>query len=277
MAAARVGRPARPARLRVRDPRRQDRRDRALRDRGGGLRDARPARTSSRSCARGAASSRRPPPGSSRGWSRSRTCAATCTRTPSPPTARRTSEEMVEGARKRGYEYLAITDHSASHGFGNDVARTSSRSRSSACAALNAAFGDGFELLIGTETNILPDGSLDYPDELLAQLDWVVASVHTVVPDERRRHDRADGRRGRAPARRRDRAPDRAQDRVAPAVRGRHGEASSRPPPRRARCSRSTPRRTGATSTSSHARAAGGGRRADRDRLRRALRRATWS
>jgi len=44
--------------------------------------------------------------------------------------------------------------------------------------ALNATFDD-FELLIGTETNILPDGSVDYPDEVLAELDWVVASVHT--------------------------------------------------------------------------------------------------
>jgi DNA polymerase (family 10) len=44
--------------------------------------------------------------------------------------------------------------------------------------ALNAEL-DGFDLLIGTETNILPDGSLDYDDELLAQLDWVVASAHT--------------------------------------------------------------------------------------------------
>jgi DNA polymerase (family 10) len=38
---------------------------------------------------------------------------------------------------------------------------------------------DGIKLLAGSEVNILPDGSLDYPDELLAQLDWVVASVHT--------------------------------------------------------------------------------------------------
>jgi DNA polymerase (family X) len=38
---------------------------------------------------------------------------------------------------------------------------------------------DDFELLIGTETNILPDGSVDYDEELLAELDWVVASVHT--------------------------------------------------------------------------------------------------
>ena len=60
--AARVGRPARAARLRVRDPRRRDRRDAALRDRGGGLRARSACRGSRPSCARGAASSRRPPP-----------------------------------------------------------------------------------------------------------------------------------------------------------------------------------------------------------------------
>ena len=38
---------------------------------------------------------------------------------------------------------------------------------------------DGIELLIGTESNILTDGSPDYPDDLLAELDWVIASVHT--------------------------------------------------------------------------------------------------
>ena len=88
-------------------------------------------------------------------------------------------EEMAEGARARGYEYLAITDHSASHGFGNHVDIPTLEQQIEHVRALNAAFGDDFELLIGTETNILPDGSLDYPDELLAELDWVVASVHT--------------------------------------------------------------------------------------------------
>ncbi|MET0769945.1 MAG: DNA polymerase/3'-5' exonuclease PolX [Solirubrobacteraceae bacterium] len=89
------------------------------------------------------------------------------------------TEKMAEGARKRGYEYLAITDHSASHGFGNHVDIPTLEQQIEHVRALNAAFGDDFELLIGTETNILPDGSLDYPDELLAELDWVVASVHT--------------------------------------------------------------------------------------------------
>ena len=87
-------------------------------------------------------------------------------------------EQMLEGARARGYEYLAITDHSASHGFGNHVDADALRAQIERVHALNAELDD-FELLIGTETNILTDGALDYDDELLAQLDWVVASVHT--------------------------------------------------------------------------------------------------
>ncbi len=88
-------------------------------------------------------------------------------------------EKMAEGARKRGYEYLAITDHSATHGFGNHVDIPTLERQIERVRALDATLGDDFTLLIGTETNVLPDGALDYPDELLAELDWVVASVHT--------------------------------------------------------------------------------------------------
>jgi DNA polymerase (family 10) len=91
---------------------------------------------------------------------------------------RQTLEQMVEAAQKRGLEYLAVTDHSASHGFGDHVTPEALEERIEEVAALNARL-DGFELLAGTEVNILPDGSLDYEDELLARLDWVVASVHT--------------------------------------------------------------------------------------------------
>ena len=87
-------------------------------------------------------------------------------------------EAMVEGARKSGYEYLAITDHSASHGFGNHVEPDALRAQIERVRALNEEL-DGFDVLIGTETNVLTDGSLDYDDELLAELDWVIASVHT--------------------------------------------------------------------------------------------------
>jgi len=87
-------------------------------------------------------------------------------------------EEMAAAAQAAGYEYLAITDHSASMGFGADVSNAELARQIDRVRALDATLTD-FTLLIGSEVNILPDGSLDYPDELLAQLDWVVASVHT--------------------------------------------------------------------------------------------------
>jgi DNA polymerase (family X) len=89
-----------------------------------------------------------------------------------------TIAEMGLAARELGYEYLAITDHSASHGFGDEVSPEQLRRQ---IELVHEASGqiDGIELLAGSEVNILPDGSLDYEDELLAQLDWVVASVHT--------------------------------------------------------------------------------------------------
>jgi DNA polymerase (family X) len=89
-----------------------------------------------------------------------------------------TAEEMAAGAIERGLEYLAITDHSATHGFGDHVTADHLRARIEEIRALNERL-DGFDLLIGTETNILPDGSPDYPDDVLAELDWVIASVHT--------------------------------------------------------------------------------------------------
>jgi DNA polymerase (family 10) len=89
-----------------------------------------------------------------------------------------TVEEMAAAARELGYEYLCITDHSASHGFGDDVQPDELRAQIARVRELDAGL-DGFTLLIGSEVNILPDGSLDYDDDLLAELDWVVASVHT--------------------------------------------------------------------------------------------------
>jgi DNA polymerase (family X) len=91
---------------------------------------------------------------------------------------RATIAEMAAAAHRRGYEYLAITDHSASHGFGNDVSPAQLRQQIERIAEIDAGL-EGMRLLAGSEVNILPDGSLDYEDELLARLDWVVASVHT--------------------------------------------------------------------------------------------------
>jgi DNA polymerase (family 10) len=89
-----------------------------------------------------------------------------------------TLEEMAEAALARGYEYLAVTDHSASHGFGDHVTPDELERQIERVRELDARL-DGIRLLIGTETNILTDGALDYPDSLLEQLDWVIASVHT--------------------------------------------------------------------------------------------------
>jgi DNA polymerase (family 10) len=86
--------------------------------------------------------------------------------------------EMAEAARERGYDYLAITDHSASHGFGDHVTPERLWERIEEIAEWNKG-QRGFQLLSGSEINIGLDGGLDYPDDLVEALDWVVASVHT--------------------------------------------------------------------------------------------------
>ncbi|MDQ3571677.1 MAG: DNA polymerase/3'-5' exonuclease PolX [Actinomycetota bacterium] len=91
-----------------------------------------------------------------------------------------TLEEMATAARSRGYGYFAVTDHSASHGFGDHVTAARLEERIDEIAALNESLGTArFRVLAGSEVNIGSEGKLDYPDELLARLDWVVASVHT--------------------------------------------------------------------------------------------------
>ena len=91
---------------------------------------------------------------------------------------RNTAAEMARAALERGYDFLCITDHSASHGFGNEVSPDDLRRQIERIRRVDSEL-DGIRLLAGSEVNVLPDGSLDYDDELLAQLDWVVASVHT--------------------------------------------------------------------------------------------------
>jgi DNA polymerase (family 10) len=93
---------------------------------------------------------------------------------------RNTIEEMARAALERGYEYIAITDHSATHGFGDHVSPDELERQIERVAAVNELLaGEGIRVLAGTETNILPSGSPDYADDLLARLDWVVGSVHT--------------------------------------------------------------------------------------------------
>jgi DNA polymerase (family 10) len=89
---------------------------------------------------------------------------------------RNSIEQMAHAALDRGYSYIAITDHSASHGFGNDVQPDQLREQVERIRGLEI---EGIRVLAGSEVNILGDGSLDYEDDLLEELDWVVASMHT--------------------------------------------------------------------------------------------------
>ena len=89
---------------------------------------------------------------------------------------RNTIEQMAEAARDAGYSYIAITDHSASHGFGNDVQPDELLAQIEHIRGLDF---EGITVLAGSEVNIHTDGSLDYDDGLLEQLDWIMASMHT--------------------------------------------------------------------------------------------------
>ena len=92
-----------------------------------------------------------------------------------------TMEEMALAAKARGYSYLAITDHSHYLRDGRLEAQAEE------LAALNAQLKP-FRLLHGVEVNIRANGTLDVPDETLAGLDWVVASIHaafSTTPTER--------------------------------------------------------------------------------------------
>jgi DNA polymerase (family X) len=92
---------------------------------------------------------------------------------------RNSLDEMAAAARARGYAYFAITDHSASHGFGDHVTPKRLAKRIEEVRKWNEGAPKGFRLLAGSEVNIGLDGSPDYSDELLAELDWVVCSIHT--------------------------------------------------------------------------------------------------
>ncbi|MES3630888.1 MAG: helix-hairpin-helix domain-containing protein [Longimonas sp.] len=87
---------------------------------------------------------------------------------------------MAEATRSRGLEYIGICDHSQSLTVASGLSPDEVRAQHDAIDALNDAHDDGtFRVFKGIESDILKDGSLDYDDELLAQFDLVVASVHS--------------------------------------------------------------------------------------------------
>jgi DNA polymerase (family 10) len=91
---------------------------------------------------------------------------------------RATLEDMVAAAKELGLEYLGIADHSKASFQANGLDEKRLAAQVARIAELNAADSD-FRIFAGTECDILKDGSLDFPDEVLATLDYVVASVHS--------------------------------------------------------------------------------------------------
>jgi len=88
-----------------------------------------------------------------------------------------TAEVMARAAKARGYEYVCITDHSQSLKFAGGVTIEDLRQHARIVRQLSDRLG--IRVLIGTEADILADGSLDYPDEVLQSLDVVIGSIHS--------------------------------------------------------------------------------------------------
>ncbi|MBI4718405.1 MAG: DNA polymerase/3'-5' exonuclease PolX [Planctomycetes bacterium] len=91
-----------------------------------------------------------------------------------------TIEEMAAAAQALGYGYIAICDHSRSSTIANGLSVERMRKHLSEIRKA-AERVRGIAILAGCECDILPDGSLDYPDEILAACDWVVASIHSAM------------------------------------------------------------------------------------------------
>jgi DNA polymerase (family 10) len=91
---------------------------------------------------------------------------------------RNTIEEMAEAARERGYQYMAITDHSKNLAFANGLDDARAVEHIKTIRAANEANGQ-IRIFAGIEVDILSDGALDLSDSVLEQMDLVIASVHS--------------------------------------------------------------------------------------------------
>jgi DNA polymerase (family 10) len=93
--------------------------------------------------------------------------------------------EMAEKAQSLGLKYIVITDHSRSLGIANGLSIERLLAQQQEIRAVDESFGGIFRVLHGTEMDIKADGSLDFPDEILAQLDVVIASLHISLRQSR--------------------------------------------------------------------------------------------
>lgn len=88
-------------------------------------------------------------------------------------------QQMAEATRKRGYAYFGVSDHSRSAAYAGGLTVEEIAAQHALADELNAGYGGKFRIFKGIESDILEDGSLDYPDDILARFDFVVASVHS--------------------------------------------------------------------------------------------------
>lgn len=93
--------------------------------------------------------------------------------------------EMARSAQKQGLRYIAITDHSVSLGITNGLSVERLLQQAQEVREANEKLGPDFRILHGTEMEIRADGTMDYPDEVLAQLDFVIASLHVSLSQPR--------------------------------------------------------------------------------------------
>ena len=89
-----------------------------------------------------------------------------------------TLPQMAEAVRERGFSYFGVADHSRSAHYARGLNLQQIVAQHEAIDDLNAGYGEGFQVFKGIESDILPDGSLDYPDDVLSRFDFAIASVH---------------------------------------------------------------------------------------------------
>jgi DNA polymerase (family 10) len=87
--------------------------------------------------------------------------------------------QMAEATRKKGYSYFGVADHSKSAQYAGGLTIEEIAEQHAEADRLNAKYAGDFRIFKGIESDILPDGSLDYPDDVMDSFDFVVASVHS--------------------------------------------------------------------------------------------------
>ena len=108
-----------------------------------------------------------------------------------------TLEQMANAARERGFQYFGVTDHSQSAHYAGGLSTQEIEEQHAEADRLNATFGPGFRIFKGIESDILADGSLDYPDDVLRRFDFIVASVHGQFRLDKKAQTRTHSARGR--------------------------------------------------------------------------------